>query len=63
MPNYKSNSKPSSKKHLAKKKAIFHRENAVAYSHTPVATVKLVEFGYELLRHPTFPNLKKLPDE
>lgn len=56
--------------HLAKKKVLFHQDNAPAHS-SAVATSKLVELGYELLPHPPyspdlapcdfflFPNMKK----
>ena len=56
--------------HLAKKKGLFHHDNAPAYT-SVVATAKLVELGYKLLPHPPysldlttcdfylFPNLKK----
>ena len=55
--------------HLAKKKMLFHHNNATAHT-SAVATVKLIELGYELLTHPPyspdlapcdiflFPNLK-----
>ena len=56
--------------HLAKKKVLFHHDNAPAHT-SAVATAKLVELRYELLPHPPyspdlapcdfflFPNLKK----
>lgn len=56
--------------HLAKKKVLFHHDNAPAHS-SHVATAKLVELGYEVLPHPPyspdlapcdfflFPNFKK----
>ena len=56
--------------HLAKKKVLFHHDNAPAHT-SAVATAKLVELSYELLPHPPyspdlapcdfflFPNLKK----
>jgi len=56
--------------HLAKKKVLFHHDNAPAHT-SAVATAKLVELHYELLPHPPyspdlapcdfflFPNLKK----
>ena len=56
--------------HLAKKKVLFHHDNAPAHT-SVVATAKLVELGYELLPHSPyspdlapcdfflFPNLKK----
>jgi len=56
--------------HLAKKKVIFHHDNATAHT-SALAKAKLVELGYELLPHPPyspdlapcdfllFPNLKK----
>lgn len=56
--------------HLAKKKVLFHHDNAPAHS-SAIATAKLVELRYELLPHPPyspdlapcnfflFPNMKK----
>jgi len=56
--------------HLAKKKVLFHHDNAPAHS-SSIATAKLVELHYELLPHPPyspdlapcdfflFPNIKK----
>jgi len=56
--------------HLAKKKVLFHHDNAPAHT-SALAKAKLVELGYELLPHPhyspdlaqcdffLFPNLKK----
>lgn len=56
--------------HLAKKKVLFHHDNAPAHS-SAVATAKLVELRYEMLPHPPyspdlapcdfflFPNMKK----
>jgi len=56
--------------HLAKKKVLFHHDNAPAHS-SAIATAKLVELRYELLSHPPysldlapcdfflFPNMKK----
>jgi len=56
--------------HLAKKKVLFHHENAPAHT-SALAKAKLVELGYELLPHPPysqelapfgfflFPSLKK----
>jgi len=56
--------------HLAKKKVLFHHDNAPAHI-SALAKAKLVELGYELLPHPPyspdvapcdfflFPNLKK----
>lgn len=56
--------------HLARKKVLFHHDNAPAHS-SAIATAKLVELRYELLPHPPyspdlapsdfflFPNLKK----
>ena len=56
--------------HLAKKKMLFHHDNAPAHA-SAVVTAKLVELGYELPPHPPyspdlapcdfflFPNLKK----
>ena len=56
--------------YLAKKKVLFHHDNAQAHN-SAVATAKLVELSYELLPHPPyspdltpcdfflFPNLKK----
>lgn len=56
--------------HLAKKKILFHHDNAPAHS-SAVATAKLVELRYEILPHPPyspdlapcefflFPNMKK----
>ncbi len=56
--------------HLAKKKVLFHHDNAPAHS-SAVTMAKLVELGYELLPNPPyspdltprdffwFPNLKK----
>jgi len=56
--------------HLAKKKVLFHNDNAPAYT-SALAKAKLVELGYDLLPHPPnspdldpydffmFPNLKK----
>ena len=56
--------------HLARKKVLFHHDNAPAHS-SALATAKLVELRYELLPHPPyspdlapsdfflFPNLKK----
>lgn len=56
--------------HLAKKKVLFHHDNAPAHT-SAVATAKLVELHYELLPHPPyspdlapcdfflFPNLKR----
>ena len=57
--------------HLAKKKVLFHHDNAPAHSSSAIATMKLIELRYELLPHPTyspdlvpcdfflFPNMKK----
>ena len=39
--------------HLTKKKMLFHNDNAPAVA-SAVATVKLVELGYELLPHPPY---------
>lgn len=56
--------------HLARKKVLFHHDNAPAHS-SAIATAKLVELRYELLPHPPyspdlapsdfflFPNMKK----
>lgn len=56
--------------HLAKKKILFHHDNAPAHS-SAIATTKLVELRYEILPHPPyspdlapsdfylFPNMKK----
>jgi len=56
--------------HLAKKKVLFHHDNAPAHS-SAIAMTKLVELRYELLSYPTyspdlapcdfylFPNMKK----
>jgi len=56
--------------HLAKNKVLFHHDNAPAHT-SALAKAKLVELGYELLRHPPYspdlapcdffliPNLKK----
>jgi len=43
--------------HLAKKKVLFHHDNAPAHT-SALAKAKLVELGYELLPHPPyFPGL------
>ena len=39
--------------HLAKKKVLFHHDNALAHT-SAVATAKLVELGYELLPYPPY---------
>jgi len=39
--------------HLAKKKVLFHHENAPAHT-SALAKAKLVELGYELLPHPPY---------
>jgi len=56
--------------HLAKKKVLFHHDNAPAHT-SALAKAKMVDLGYELLPHPPcssdlapcdlflFPNLKK----
>lgn len=60
----------SKRPHLAKKKILFHHDNAPAHS-SAIATAKLVELRYEVLPHPPyspdlapcdfflFPNMKK----
>jgi len=39
--------------HLAKKKVLFHHDNAPALT-SALAKAKLVELGYELLPHPPY---------
>ena len=39
--------------HLAKKKMLFHHDNAPTHA-SAVATAKLIELGYELLPHPPY---------
>ena len=69
MPNYWAELQKK-RPHLAKRKVLFHHDNAPAHT-SALATAILVELGYELLPHPPyspdlapcdfflFPNLKK----
>jgi len=57
MPNYWPDEMQKIRPHLAKKKVIFHHDNAPAHTFA-LAKAKLVKLGYELLPHsPYSPDL------